>query len=213
MINLCFVVEGYAEEQFVKDALRSYLQSKTSQSINIDWQNLRGGILYSKFIDMLINTSPQYDFVTTLIDLVGLDSAKLDGYSTIMANTQLDSQNKAKQVEELITLATTKRQNIISYVQPHEFEALCFADIDALAKSDPRLAKNKASIENILRRYNDNPEIINTVPSTYPAKRLEKSGYTKGSTNFAKYCDIDKIRSKCPHFDHWITKLLDIIGK
>lgn len=212
VISICFIVEGYAEERFVKDALHFYLQSKTSKSINVMVQNLNGGILYSKFIDMLINTSPQYDYVTTLIDLVGLNSAKLDGYSTIMINSKLSSQDKASQVEELITLATIKRHNIISYVQPHEFEALCFANIEALAKSDPLLAKNKTSIENILRGYNDNPEVINTVPSNYPAKQLEKYGYTKGATNFAQYCDIEKIRSKCLHFDQWIIKLLDVIG-
>jgi hypothetical protein len=148
-----------------------------------------------------------------LIDLVGLNSAKLDGYSTIMANSKLSSQNKALQVEQLITSATITRQNIISYVQPHEFEALCFADVDALAKSDPLLAKQKSNLENILRHYDDKPEVINTVPSTYPAKQLEKYGYTKGATNFAQYCDIDKIRAKCSHFNQWIIKLLDVIGK
>lgn len=213
MINLCFIVEGYAEERFVNEALSGYLQSKTRKSINIMVQNLNGGILYSKLIDMLINTSPKYDYVTTLIDLVGLNSAKLDGYSTIMANSKLSSPNKALQVEQLITSATITRQNIISYVQPHEFEALCFADINVLAKSDPLLAKNKTDIENVLRRYDDNPEGINTVPSRYPAKQLEKYGYTKGATNFALHCDIDKIRAKCSHFNQWIIKLFDVIGK
>lgn len=67
MISICFVVEGHAEERFINVALSGYLQSKTSKSINIMVQNLHGGILYSKLIDMLINTSPQYNFVTTLI--------------------------------------------------------------------------------------------------------------------------------------------------
>lgn len=213
MINLCFIVEGYAEERFVNEALSGYLQSKTSKSINVMVQNLNGGILYNKLINMLINTSPQYDYITTLIDLVGLNSAKLDGYSAIMADGELSSHDKAVQVEQLITLSTIKRKNIISYVQPHEFEALCFADIDALAKSDPFLAKQKPNLENILRRYDGNPEVINTVPSAYPVKQLEKYGYTKGATNFAQYCDIDKIRAKCSHFDQWIIKLLDVIGK
>lgn len=212
MINICFVVEGYAEERFINEALSCYLQSKTSKSINISVQNLNGGILYSKFINMLINTSPQYDIVTTLVDLVGLDSAKLDGYRTIMTNGKLSSQEKALLVEQLITQVITTRQNIISYVQPYEFEALCFADIEALAKSDPLLARNKTKIDQILQNYADNPENINTVPSKYPARQLEKFGYTKGSTNFALHCDIDKIRSQCTHFNYWIIHLLDIIG-
>ena len=147
------------------------------------------------------------------MDLAGLDSAKLAGYSTIMANSKLSSPNKAVQVEQLIRSATINRQNIISYVQPHEFEALCFADVDALVNRDPLVAKNKTNIESILRSYGDNPEVINAVPSTYPAKQLEKYGYTKGATNFAQYCDIDKIRAKCSHFNQWIIKLLDVIGK
>jgi hypothetical protein len=96
VISICFVVEGHAEERFINEALAAYLQSKTTKIINIKVQNLNGGILYSKLINMLVNTSPQYDYVTTLIDLVGLGSAKLGGYSTIMANAQLDSQNKVK---------------------------------------------------------------------------------------------------------------------
>lgn len=212
MINLCFIVEGYAEEKFINDALSAYLQSKTSKVINIKVQNLNGGILYNKLINMLINTSPQYDYITTLIDLVGLNSAKLDGYSAIMADGELSSHDKAVQVEQIIANAVNYH-NVMSYVQPHEFEALCFADIEALGHSDPLLARNKNKITKILQDYASNPENINTVPSKYPAKQLEKYGYTKGATNFALRCDIDKIRSKCLHFDIWIIKLLDVIGK
>jgi hypothetical protein len=82
-----------------------------------------------------------------------------------------------------------------------------------LGQSDPLLARNKNKIENILQDYDNNPENINTVPSKYPAKQLEKFGYTKGATNFALHCDIDEIRLKCSHFNQWIIKLLDIIGK
>lgn len=208
VINLCFIVEGYAEENFVKRKLSAYLQNKVTKTLNIDVQNLQGGILYSKLIDRLKNVVPQYDIVTTLIDLVGLGAAKLGNYSTIIASADLSSQDKSIQVEQIIANAASC-SNIIPYVQPHEFEALCFADIEALTQSDPLLARSKNKIEQILQDHASNPENINTTPSKYPAKQLEKFAYTKGASNFALYCDIDKIKIKCPHFNAWISQLSD----
>ncbi|TXJ02121.1 MAG: DUF4276 family protein [Neisseriales bacterium] len=211
VINLCFVVEGYAEENFVNRKLSEYLQSKLSKKLNVSVQNLQGGILYSKLIDRLKNIAPQYDIVTTLIDLVGLDAAKLDNYSAIMANNKLSSQDKSLQVQQLIAGAISC-SNVIPHVQPHEFEALCFADIEALERSDPLLARNKNKIEQILQNYALNPENINTIPSKYPAKQLEKFAYTKGASNFALYCDIEKIKAKCPHFSMWINQLSETLS-
>lgn len=211
VINLCFVVEGYAEENFVNRKLSVYLQGKVNKTLNIDVQNLQGGILYSKLIDRLKNIAPQYDIITTLIDLVGLDAAKLDNYSAIMTNNKLSSQDKSLQVQQLITDAVSC-SNVIPHVQPHEFEALCFADIEALERSDPLLARNKNKIEQILQNYALNPENINTIPSKYPAKQLEKFAYTKGASNFALYCDIDKIKAKCPHFSMWINQLSETLS-
>ncbi len=210
MINLCFVVEGYAEEKFVIHKLGAHLQSKVSKKLNVNVQNLQGGILSDKLINRLKNIAPQYDIVTTLIDLVGLDAAKLDNYSAIMANSNISSQDKSVQVEQIIADAVNCT-NIIPYVQPHEFEALCFADIEALEQSDPLLAKNKIRIEQILQNYASNPENINTIPSKYPAKQLEKFAYTKGASNFALYCDVDKIKAKCPHFSMWVNQLSCIL--
>ncbi|MBX9597420.1 MAG: DUF4276 family protein [Burkholderiales bacterium] len=211
VINLCFVVEGYAEENFVNHKLSVYLQSKVSKTLNIDVQNLKGGILYSELIDRLRNIAPQYNIITTLIDLVGLGAAKLDNYSAIMASRNISSQDKSLQVQQLIADAVSC-SNVIPYVQPHEFEALCFADIEALAQSDPLLAKNKIRIEQILQSYASNPENINTTPSKYPAKQLEKFAYTKGASNFALYCDVDKIKAKCPHFNRWINQLSETLS-
>lgn len=211
VINLCFVVEGYAEESFVNYKLSEYLQSKLSKKLNVSVQNLQGGILYSKLIDRLKNTAPQYDIVTTLIDLVGLDAAKLDNYSVIMANSNISSQDKSLQVQQLIADAVSC-SNVIPHVQPHEFEALCFADIEALERSDPLLARNKNKIEQILQNYASNPENINTIPSKYPAKQLEKFAYIKGASNFALYCDIEKIKAKCPHFNRWINQLSETLS-
>lgn len=211
VINLCFVVEGYAEENFVNRKLSVYLQGKVNKTLNIDVQNLQGGILYSKLIDRLKNIAPQYDIITTLIDLVGLDAAKLDNYSAIMTNNKLSSQDKSLQVQQLITDAVSC-SNVIPHVQPHEFEALCFADIEALERSDPLLARNKNKIEQILQNYASNPENINTIPSKYPAKQLERFAYTKGASNFALYCDIEKIKAKCPHFSMWINQLSETLS-
>lgn len=210
MINICFLVEGYAEERFVNDALIPYLQSKTSKILNVTVQNLQGGISFAKLVVRLKNLLPQYHIVTTLVDLVALDAAKINGYAEIMRDTALSSHDKAIQVENNLG-AMVVSDNFIPYVQPYEFEALCFADIDGLAMSDPFLKRNIAAIKTILHAYNDNPENINTIPSKYPAKQLEQFGYAKGATNFAQYCNIEQISMQCRHFNDWVIMLINRI--
>ena len=60
----------------------------------------------------------------------------------------------------------------------------------------------------------DNPEEINDDPAKAPSKRLGAltNGYRKvamGKT-ISEIIGIQAIRSQCPHFDHWLTKLEDL---
>lgn len=205
-------------QNIIKENLRAYVLNKGGQEIFLHYcskfskfisAKINFQIVYEEYsINNLLNyVSPQYDLVTTLLDLVALDAAKIYNYSNIMKDTSLSPQDKATKVESNIT-ETVNYTNIIPYVQPHEFEALCFGDIEGLAESDPLLFKHKSKIEQILRSHNNNPEHINTIPSSYPAKRLERLGYTKYATNFAQYCRIETIKSCCPHFDYWLAILI-----
>ena len=100
------------------------------------------------------------------------------------------------------------QNKFIPHVQPYEFEALCFGDLETLFR-DPEINKDADKIRKILREYNYNPEEINN--KEYPAEKLKKSSYQKGSSIFASNCRIDEIRKTCPHFNEWLIKLEDIV--
>lgn len=206
MLTICFIVEGLTEERFIQEALLPYLENKLQVKIYATIENLSGGILYKQLHKFIENNLKAYCVVTTLIDLVGLKDAKIKDYQGIMNKVET-SQKKAINIENNL-LAVLNLQNIfIPYVQPYEFEALCFADFQGLVDSDPKLAKNKVALNKILQEHNNDAESINSTPATYPAKRLEKFGYVKKSSLFAKHCSIDNIRKNAPHFNEWLGKL------
>ncbi len=62
-----------------------------------------------------------------------------------------------------------------------------------------------------------NPELIDNGPTTAPSKRIikaiegnKKYKYNKPTTgkSVTKQIGIEELRTKCPHFNEWINKLL-----
>jgi Domain of unknown function (DUF4276) len=99
----------------------------------------------------------------------------------------------------------------IPYIQLHEFEGLLFNNIDVF-KEQIDLEEFR-DFDYLLKTINDypNPELINDGKTTAPSKRLERHivGYNKivyGSI-LAEAIGLQRIRSKCPRFNHWITTL------
>jgi Domain of unknown function (DUF4276) len=99
----------------------------------------------------------------------------------------------------------------IPYIQLHEFEGLLFSNIDVFKT---QIAENEFRDFNELAKTiqdNPNPELINDGKLTAPSKRLERLiiGYNKpvyGSI-LAEAIGLQRIRSKCPRFNHWINTL------
>ena len=91
---------------------------------------------------------------------------------------------------------------------------LLFIDVEAF---DNIFEKNEfADYEYLIETFenNPNPEMINDSSETAPSKRLSKiiRGYSKVTAGslLAQEIGIGKIRSKCPRFNEWITKLENI---
>jgi hypothetical protein len=203
MTRICFIVEGLSEENFIKNILIPHLEQK--QKIDYKCINLRGGIQIGKIKNVIKGSVHLYDYVTTMVDLARLDNAKFKNYSDIM-RMKIPSGEKARILEEqlLAKFDARTQAKIILYIQPYEFEALCFADLDALIKSDAQLQKYKIQIERVRRQYSDCESINNR---ELPGKRLEKYGYSKNSSQFYRYANLVEIGNKCPHFNQWIVKL------
>ena len=106
------------------------------------------------------------------------------------------------------------QSRFIPYIQLHEFEGLLFSDIDVFRNNfEEEEFINYNYLAQTVQR-NPNPEMINDSSETAPSKRLSKSirGYYKiiyGSL-LAQEIGLSKIRSKCPRFNDWITKLEQI---
>jgi len=109
------------------------------------------------------------------------------------------------------------RRRFIPYIQLHEFEGLLFSE---LAVYDNSFEENEFEDYDYLLetiKSNPNPELINKGIETAPSKRLSRiiKGYYTDNENLKVFygstlahdIGLQKIRSKCPRFNAWITKL------
>jgi len=105
------------------------------------------------------------------------------------------------------------RRRFIPYIQMHEFEALLFSNPEVLAETI-RLPALSAKLRSIAEE-SGSPEGIDDNPETAPSKRILTlfSGYQKvlhGNIS-AQWTGLTTMRTKCPHFNEWVTKLESLV--
>lgn len=210
MNRLVFLVEGDSELYFVKNLIIPYLYNANIQgaitcqkiTTNRKLNKSGGNVSYSLFINELDRIYAQGNvIVTTLIDFFRLPN---------------DFPNYTSQDPNIIELGMIEDKshyiNYIPYIQMHEFEALFYSDInnfELFIENDDQIL----AMREILNTYS-NPELINTHPERYPARRLKNIlGYSKGSDAelIIDCCDIETIIEKCPRFSLWINKLINLM--
>jgi hypothetical protein len=121
--------------------------------------------------------------------------------------------------DKIKALETAIRENInhpnfIPYVQLHEFEAFIMVDPDRLITMYP---ESKYAIDKLKREIGTTqPEEINDSPHTAPSKRIIKhlpdyqGQKAQVGPLVAEDIGLTKLRSKCKHFNDWITNLESI---
>jgi hypothetical protein len=118
------------------------------------------------------------------------------------------SRDRVRHVEMAIYNDVGAPRNFLPFLALHEFEALLFADHEITAATIP--AREKTS-ELLAVADGLAPEDINENRETAPSKRLLKVfpsfKKTLHGPTAAKRIGLDAIRSKCPHFDNWISRL------
>lgn len=219
MKRLIFAVEGETEEAIVNNVLSPHLLNHDvyasatrvgkakAQRRN---QSERGGGDYgswrSDLVAILRGDRSRDLRVTTIFDLYGLPSGfpKLRELRAVQ-----DSTRRCEQLEDALAEDIADAR-FLPYLQRHETEALVLASLDGLrqhldAPDDLRAFERlKDTIGGIP------PEEVNDDPNTAPSKRLATiPSYRKtlhgpvavASTNLAD------IRSRCPRFDAWMSKL------
>lgn len=220
MKRLIIICEGPTEYQFSNQSLRPHFLSKEidistpypkwSGGGDIDWNKLKVDInLHLK--------SDRKAFVTTFIDLYGL--SKPSNYprweEAEKANGNIFKKVEILEKAILESIDDDLRYRLIPNFVIHEFEGLLFNDIsffdDLLELNE---YKDRSKLISTIDRY-VNPELINDSPQTAPSKRLENNflkNYVKTDfgVRLAVNIGLNNIRTKCLHFDEWITKLENI---
>ena len=216
MIRVLVSVEGQTEETFVQNVLRRHLWNH-----NVDVQpviltthrvkqgpNFKGGILsYGRTraeIIRLLNDSSA-SFITTMYDLYQLPK-DFPGQDTCPNGA---GQSKAQHLENAFQHEICSPR-FHPYLQVHEFEAFLFVDPTRTASVFTGRHDLSNQLQLIRQRF-PTPEDINDSPITAPSKRIlalypkyEKPLY---GTIISLEVGLDAIRTDCPHFNDWVTRL------
>ncbi len=220
MKRLVIVVEGETEEGFVNNVMKPYFCSlgiyNYIQCFKIKHSN--GGLSkYSYIKQDIINTIYETDVVvTTMIDFYRIPS-NFPGFQQLEANAMHEEQVdilETKMKEDIEQTQNQKFDNLIPYIQLHEFEALIFSSIKGIDALFDRVEVDYRGLQTVIDTH-PNPEGINNGPNTAPSVRLKKliPGYDKVvyGVDIIKETGIDVVISKCPRFKEWIEKLKDAL--
>lgn len=226
------VVEGYSENGFLTGLIASHLGE-----LGVDFSakivgegSSRGGMscrtfgqICSEIARLLRDRRKPH--VTTFFDYYGLPTSSNGGWEFVKPAKSRGAHRGAEDIENRFADAVGGiigrndcAGRFIPYLQLHELEALFYAEPDVLAETlgKPSLA---ASFQRIVAECSG-CESINDTPQTAPSKRLEKlfRGYIKGRSasahapRLARKLDLAKVRSACPRFNDWLTRLESLRG-
>ena len=219
MTYLVFVGEGQTEEGFARDVLAPELLDRelyvNPRLIRTSTQGKGGALRWDRVRRFLRNTLRERrdTYVTTFFDLYQLDSA-FPGWAE--AQELPDPLERAKEIERqvhsaIVEEAGCRESRFIPHIQPYEFEALIFADVDALGATDSRWLPKVRELRQV-RAGGMNPEHINDGQTTHPSARLTTSlspSYRKvlHGVTITRRIGIARIRQECAHFNDWLTAI------
>ncbi|MEW5829456.1 MAG: DUF4276 family protein [Chloroflexota bacterium] len=222
MSRLNILVEGQTEETFVNNVLSPHLgqfgvfavarKVETGRKWNKIFRGgldqARGYTKLKKDMALWMREDQNPDaFFTTMIDLYAIP-ADFPGRDISIG---LPVYERVRNIEQAFA-EDINHPRFIPYIQVHEFEALLFSDP---RQFDWEFIDHDSAIQKlvVLLSAFENPELINDDPDTAPSKRIinELPAYKhrKASAGpvIAEKIGLPILRSKCPHFDEWLTRL------
>jgi hypothetical protein len=221
MIRLNIIVEGKTEATFVRRVLAPHLGQMdiSAAARQVAFSKGKGVVHKGGIRDYAIacadiaqwlkeDRNPDARF-STMFDLYALPTS-FPGYAE--AEALRDSPLARVTHLERCLDADLGDRRLLSYLQLHEFEALLFSDARALMTYFPHAQKQTAALAQIADSF-PSPEYIDDGPATSPSKRIiamiPEYAHLKASAGpvVASHIGLDVIRSKCPHFNDWITGL------
>jgi hypothetical protein len=217
MLRVHVLVEGQTEEEFVRDILYPYLQSKsiylnpiiakTRRAIGGN-AAYRGGIVsYGKIefdVKRLVNDT-SVSLVTTMIDFYRLPT-DFPGFGDKEAKRL--SYDAVRYLESKFKDAVG-HPKFFPYIAIHEFEALLFSEPETIVSEvRGQDANAQTALQTVAKKYK-NPEEINRddPPSKHILKHLTEYDKVLHGSLIAVEIGIEKMREKCPHFHEWLIEL------
>lgn len=209
------IVEGQTEQKFISEVLAPYLVNKGIfiTPIVASKKGQKGGDIKFQRVKKDIGNylaQPNVNIVSTFVDYYGVK--EWPGQNDILTNST------PEQMAEIMNTAAKSEicreydhfnptQRFIPFIAVHEFETLLFSDTTALAEG---LGISQETIEATVNEF-PSLEYINNSRETAPSKRLiawySQYGKTTTGIAIAKKIPIDTMRTKCPLFNQWLTKL------
>lgn len=224
MKYLQIIVEGSSEENFVNDVLAHHFAPLNifiaTRKIRTGWDSInkkpaKGGVSkYSKFRNDVLrwiesDKDRAHTYYTSFIDLYAFPTDSESPYTKLIREIE-DPYKKILALENAIGL-NINHPKFIPYVQLHEFEAFLLVDPDKLLGMFPDSA---LALEKLKKNIgNTAPEEVNDSFHTAPSKRIVKyfpdykGQKAQVGPMVAEDIGISKLRTNCPHFNDWITRL------
>jgi hypothetical protein len=219
MARLYLFAEGQTEQTFADTVLKPHLANtgvylQNSVLISKGRKKGRGG--GRKYLtvknDIMRFLSQERDgdvFFTTMIDLYAIhaDFPKLSEGEKLRHMPE-----KRVGFLEQAFADDMGDQRFVPYIQLHEYEAYLFSDPSHFRHFYGRHERQIAALQKIADSY-PTPELINDGQDTAPSKRIiaELHDYKGAKSVFgpeiAQLIGLDVIRSKCPHFNDWLSQL------
>ena len=220
-MRLHFVVEGQAEETFVRDILapelggrRIFCDAHRVTTGRRKGKMYRGGMVeylhLRRDLELWIKQDGGTDsWFTTMIDLYGLP-AEFPGIEA--SRRQADPYDRVRTLESGFAEDVGYRR-FVPYIQIHEFEALLFADPKMFQVAFPDLGPRLAELQAV-RQVTQNPELIDDGFETCPSRRICAivPEYSKPSSGplIANHIGLPALRRECRHFGEWIDRILAV---
>jgi len=221
MSEVVAIVEGQAEQTFIRNQLAAHLGSRgvSMWAVLSGKTRKQGGVKKWEIArNDISRTLKEGRYCTTMFDFYAMP-ADWPGRAEAAG---LPWDQRGVHVETAILADITRHigpdfnpSQFIPYVQVHEFEALMFSDVSTLAQVAAPLCRiGSAYLETQFARILDaagDPEAINDNYETCPSRRIMAlaQGYRKRLHGpiVATRIGLDALRSKCTHFASWLGKL------
>lgn len=209
------LVEGQTEESFVRQVLGPHLLGfglhlnpvLVSTKRSFDGTKFKGGVnSYSRLrqdVRLLLHDTSAV-VVTTMLDLYGVPADFVKREAMPCASRP---GHKASYLEQAFA-ADINHSRFLPYLSLHEFESLVLVEPAELTRAVGSPGK---SLPPALSLGGLPPEEINDGPTTHPAARIAAAfpAYKKPLHGplVTGRVGIPRLRSACPHFGAWVSRL------